>query len=582
MSDLNPPRLWVRTPWAGPWRSFHRPEAVFSATTVADVSRCLAEVDEAVRRTGHTAAGFVSYEAAAAFGLPVRAFSPDAPPLVWFGLFAPAHVATHEHLEPGDGYHVGPWQASIDRRRYLDDVRRLREEIAAGNTYQVNYTLRLTSPWSGDPRSLAADLDAAQGGRWSALIDTGRHVIASASPELFFLQEGERVLCRPMKGTARRGLSAAGDEALASSLAGSAKNRAENVMVVDMTRNDLGRIARVGSVIATDLYEIERYPAQWQMVSSVAAEVEEPTLPRLFNALFPSGSVTGAPKHSSMQIIRAIEPGPRGVYTGAIGLVEPDRAHFNVAIRTVAIDRDKDTAEFGVGSGIVWDSVDRDEYDECLVKASILVHREPAFELLETIGWTPVAGFALLDGHLARLRSSARYFDVPLPGDDALRAALGDATRDRSTASRVRLLVDRRGRLRCEATDLLAAAPAVLRAVLANEPVDLRDVFLYHKTTRRAVYEEARRRRPDADAVILWNRDREVTEGTEANIIAEIDGRRVTPPVECGLLPGVMRAALLASGDVVEQRVSIDQLQRAGRVWLINSVRGWMNVELAS
>ena len=163
-----------------------------------------------------------------------------------------------------------------------------------------------------------------------------------------------------------------------------------------------------------------------------------------------------------------------------------------------------------------------------------------------------------------------------------MRAALEDAIRGRSTASRVRLLVDRRGRLRCEATDLPAAAPAVLRAVLANEPIDPSDVFLYHKTTRRAVYEEARRRRPDADAVILWNRDGEVTEGTEANIVAEIDGRRVTPPVGCGLLPGVMRAALLASGDVVEQRVSIDQLQRAERVWLINSVRGWMSVELVS
>ena len=260
MSDLNPPRLWLRTPWAGPWRSFHRPEAVFSATNAADVSPCLAEVDEAVRRTGCTAAGFVSYEAAAAFGLPVRALPPDALPLVWFGLFPAAHVGTHEHIEPGDGYDVGPWQPSIDRRRYLDDVRRLREEIAAGNTYQVNYTLRLTSPWSGDPRSLAADLDAAQGGRWSACIDTGRHVIASASPELFFLREGERVLCRPMKGTARRGLSAVEDETLSSTLAGSAKNRAENVMVVDMTRNDLGRIARVGSVIASDLYRDRTLP----------------------------------------------------------------------------------------------------------------------------------------------------------------------------------------------------------------------------------------------------------------------------------------------------------------------------------
>lgn len=573
------PCLWLRSPWKGPWRRFHDPDAVFVAQSAGDVRRCLADVDAAVRRTGGIAAGFVAYEAAAAFGLPVHDVAPHGLPLAWFGLFRPGQVQSHERLEPGGGYAVGSWRPSIDRPRYLADVRRLREEIAAGNTYQVNYTLRLTSEWSGDVLSLAADLDAAQGGRWSACLDLGRFAIASASPELFFLRDGERVLCRPMKGTARRGLSSAADEAEAAALAASEKNRAENIMVVDMTRNDLGRIARVGSVAATDLYEIERYPAQWQMVSTVAADVPSATLPALFEALFPSGSVTGAPKHSSMGIIRGVESAPRGIYTGAIGIVEPQRAHFNVAIRTVAIDRDAGTAEFGVGSGIVWDSVDRDEYDECLVKASILVRREPVFELLETIGWTPAGGFALVDGHFARLQSSARYFGFPPPDEDAVRAALAAAVAGRSAPARVRLLIDRSGRIRCEAADLVPFAKP-LRAALAAEPVPIDDVFLYHKTTRRNVYDEARRRRPDADTVILWNQAREVTEGTEANLVVVVDGRRVTPPVECGLLPGVLRAASIASGEVEERRVTVDELQRADEIWLINSVRGWMRTEL--
>jgi para-aminobenzoate synthetase / 4-amino-4-deoxychorismate lyase len=299
----------------------------------------------------------------------------------------------------------------------------------------------------------------------------------------------------------------------------------------------------------------------------------------LVEALFPSGSVTGAPKRSSMEIISRVESAPRGIYTGAIGFFSRQRAHFNVAIRTVAIDRHTRTATFGVGSGIVWDSIEGDEYDECLVKASILTERRPAFHLLESIAWSPEKGFALLDGHLNRLHASAVYFRFAPVVRERIEEALSRAVGGCTLPQKVRLLLSRDGGVECVAGSL-AVRPNPLRAALASHPVVKDDAFLYHKTSMRDVYEAAQRERPDVDAVILWNSDGEVTEATDANVVVEVDGRLVTPPVACGLLPGVKRAQLLASGEVVEQRVRVNALRQAGRFWLINSVRGWMPAEI--
>jgi para-aminobenzoate synthetase/4-amino-4-deoxychorismate lyase len=417
-------------------------------------------------------------------------------------------------------------------------------------------------------------------GPWGAWLDTGSHVVCSASPELFFTLRDGRLECRPMKGTAPRGLWAAADLAAGEALRQSAKNRAENVMIVDMVRNDLGRLARAGSVHVPSLFDVERYPRQWQMTSTVVADAPDARLPAIFEAMFPSGSVTGAPKHSAMGIIRDLETSPRGVYTGAIGYLSPrGRAHFSVAIRTITIDRARGEAEFGVGSGIVWDSVDRDEYDECLLKASILTRATPAFRLLETIGYSPDTGFALLDRHIARLKASAEYFGFVLDEEEA-RRMLERSVGDLRGRSRLRLLLARDGSLVCQAVDLIEKPARPLLAALAADPVDASDPFLYHKTTRRDVYERARASRPAAEAVILWNPDGEVTEGTEANLVALLDGVKVTPPVECGLLPGTLRAELLEAGEILERRLTIADLRRAEAIWLVNSVRGWMDVKL--
>jgi para-aminobenzoate synthetase/4-amino-4-deoxychorismate lyase len=581
----------IRTPWRGPWRRFTNPVAILQAHRPDDVAACLEDVDREVRAREWFAAGFVTYEAAAAFGLPVQRPSSDGLPLVCFGLFPPDHVSTASAITPSGPHRLGGWQPSIDHASYLETVRRIKLRIEAGDTYQINLTFRLSADFEGDPLSLMAELGAAQAGSWGAFVDIGRHAICSASPELFFTVADGCIECRPMKGTAPRGLHHLADVVQAETLRRSDKNRAENVMVVDMVRNDLGRIAAVGSVHVPSLFDVERYPAQWQMTSTVAAALADPDGPRLaslFEALFPSGSVTGAPKHSSMGIIRDLEVGPRGIYTGAIGFLSPrGRAHFNVAIRTVTVDRERGHAEFGVGSGIVWDSLDRDEYEECLLKATIVVPssetgehavRSAEFKLLETIGWTPVEGYVLLERHLERLRTSADYFGFECDMS-VVRSMLDACVADLRGPAKVRLRVGRVGTILCEAVDVPKMA-GPLRAALAAAPIDWSNVFLYHKTTRRHVYDEARASRPDVDAVILWNEFGDVTEATDYNVVAEVDGRMVTPPVESGLLAGTLRAELLANGTIEERRVTLDQLRGAVRLWLVNSVRGMVEARL--
>ena len=567
----------IRTPFAGPWRRFTRPSALFTARRADAVRACLDDA-EAAARAGSYVVGFVCYEAAAAFGLPAQAASDALLPLCCFAAF-PADQVDRLDAITASGEPVSGWTPSIDRGRYLDAIRRIKALIADGDTYQLNFTFRLRAPFAGDAGRLFGDLVAAQQGPWSAFIDLGSAAICSASPELFFTLEDGRLECRPMKGTAPRGLSSSADRAAADALHQSAKNRSENVMIVDLVRNDLGRVAVTGSVDVRSLFDVEQYPQQWQMTSTIAADAGEASIADIFAALFPSGSVTGAPKHRSMEILGTLEDSPRGIYTGAIGLIAPGgRAHFNVAIRTVVIDRSAARAEFGVGSGVVWESSDRDEYEECRVKAAILTKRLPPFDLLETLAWTPGRGYVLLERHLARLGASAGYFGWAYDPDE-VRASLASAVAARTTPARVRLLVDSAGRSRCETADLPPCVPR-WTAALAAVPIDVDDVLLYHKTTQRETYTTARASRPDADTVLLWNGRGEVTESPEANLIAEFAGRRVTPPVESGLLPGTLRAELLAAKLVSEERILSGDLPRAERLWLVNSVRGWIPVDL--
>jgi para-aminobenzoate synthetase / 4-amino-4-deoxychorismate lyase len=562
------------------WLCCENPVDVIETRQPAEVIAKLTAVEEAVA-SGLTAAGFVSYEAAPGFDEAFRAHPPGNVPLVWFGLFREMtrrDACDDVCGESDDSFTAGDWQPSISRGSYAEAIDRIKDCIARGETYQVNYTFRLRAALHGSPRAFFRQLCRAQDSPYSAFVDTGGLAICSASPELFFSLDGRTLVCRPMKGTAPRGLTLKDDRARADELARSPKNRAENAMIVDMMRNDMGRIAEVGSIQVDSAFDVEKYPTVFQMTSTVRGRTDMP-FAEIMRALFPPASVTGAPKIQTMRIIGDLEPDPRGVYTGCIGYLAPGRrARFSVAIRTVVIDRAAGRAEYGVGGGVVWDSTKDGEYEECCTKAAILTADIQPFELLETILFDGQHNCYLLDRHIDRLMESAAYFDFAIDRAAILKQLAEFTGRLGNETKSVRLLVGPRGQVRLEA---VPAPPArgedrPWRLRIVRTPVDSRDVFLYHKTTRRQVYKVAYNDRGDADDVVLWNERGEVTETTIANLVAEKAGRLVTPPLSCGLLAGVFRAHLLDTGQIREEIITLEELRRAGRVFAVNSVRKWM------
>ncbi|HEX7797326.1 MAG TPA: aminodeoxychorismate synthase component I [Vicinamibacterales bacterium] len=556
---------------SGEWLEFVDPATVVVAHSPSAVRPVLADVERLTRDLSLYAVGFVAYEAGLAFNLETH--PPEAAtPLAWFGLFETQNVRPLAALAGSASYRLGPLHPSIERNEFQRAFDAIKGHLAAGDTYQVNFTFKMAGEFGGEPRALFADLVEVQRSRHCGYIRIGDWAICSASPELFFELDGLSIQTRPMKGTAPRGLTALDDRRRRDELQASDKQRAENVMIVDMMRNDLGRIAEVGSVDVPQLFSVEQYPNVWQMTSEVTARTRA-SLPDIFAALHPSASVTGAPKVRTTAILSELERSPRGVYTGAIGYVPPDgNASFNVAIRTAVVDVAAGQVEFGIGSGIVWDSDAGAEYDECLLKGSVLGQAAVRFELLETLRWTPGDGYFLRDRHVERLREAAGYFDFALD-PEVLQTALDAAMKDMTQPRRVRLLVQRDGSVRVEHTPLGDAK--VAKVAIASEPIDPLSVWLYHKTTRRALYDTARSRVSNCDDVILWNPAHEVTEATTANIVADMRGTLVTPPVSCGLLAGTFRAELLERGEIQEQVVTLDDLRSASRLWLINSVYEW-------
>jgi para-aminobenzoate synthetase/4-amino-4-deoxychorismate lyase len=568
------------------WLRMSRPSSVIEARGITDVLSAIGRAETLARETGAHAAGFVSYEAGAAFGLTVapalrqsEGRPDDRWPLVWFGIFPQENVTAIDGPARGGDYALGPLSADVDRQAFERAFNRIKDHIAAGDTYQVNYTFRMRAAFDGDARSLFADLAAAQQGRYAVFLDLGDRAVCSASPELFFERAAGQIQARPMKGTVARGRTLEEDKCQQKRLLESPKQRAENVMIVDMVRNDLGRIAEVGTVAVPELFTVERYPNVWQMTSLVTGRTGAP-LADIFAAVHPSASVTGAPKVRTMELLAGLERGPRGPYTGAIGHIAPDGdARFNVGIRTATVDKVRHQVQFGIGSGIVWDSGAADEYAECLVKAAVLGRRPVAFELLETMRWAPGEGFFLLDRHLSRLRESAEYFGFSAD-ESVIRRRLESAVAGCEGVRRVRLLVARDGAVRVEQT-AASFSDDVVQVRLADAPVDSQDVFLFHKTTNRAVYDRARAGGGGSADVVLWNGQRQVTEATLANIVVAVDSRKVTPPVGCGLLAGTFRAELLARGEISERVVTVEELRQASELWLVNSVQGWRRARLS-
>jgi para-aminobenzoate synthetase/4-amino-4-deoxychorismate lyase len=554
--------------------SFGRPRALRRADTQSQVRPLLDFLDDQVSR-GRWGVLLLTYEA-------TRGLAPDLStrrkgdvPFAWAAVYDGPHTGTPPTESP---FRHSAWRPTLSFRSYTNAVKKIQHKIAQGQTYQVNFTFPLRARWSGNAWAWYRRLAEAQGAPYSAYVDLGRWKFLSLSPELFFEKRGRGLSVRPMKGSAPRGRWDDEDRAFARTLRLSQKERAENVMIVDLLRNDLGKIARPGSVRTTHLFRTEAYPTLWQMTSDVNARLRPRVgLGEMMEALFPSGSVTGAPKRRTMELIRDLEGTSRGLYTGTIGLLRPN-GHwtFSVAIRTLTLNEKTGEARCPVGSGITAASRPSDEYRECLLKGDFL--KSPPYHLLETLRLAEGKYF-LLKGHWDRLRGSAKRLGFLWDGP-GVRALLDEEARRRPTGLwKIRLLLARDGRAHVEGAPLEKSRKE-WRVALAKTPVDDRDIFLYHKTTNRDVYDRHRRAHPQCDDVLLWNTRGEITESTLANVVVDIGGKRVTPPVRSGLLNGVYRQHLIRRGRLHERVLTREDLRRAHAIFLVNSVRGPVGVRL--
>jgi len=529
--------------------------------------------------------GYLRYEAAPAFDAALAVHAPDGP-LAWFAVYDKA-LPWPEDQHAGAATAQVQWRESCLRPAFGSAMDHIQRAIAAGELYQVNFTAPLLGAWQGAPeegaeQALFAALQRAQPGGYTAYIDTGDAQVLSVSPELFFDWQGGQILARPMKGTAARGATLQDDAAQAAALRASPKERAENVMIVDLLRNDISRIAEPFSVQVPRLFHTEALPTVWQMTSDVQARTRAgTTLADVFAALFPCGSVTGAPKVRAMQMIRMLEPQPRGVYCGAVGVVRPGgqgiRATFNVPIRTVTVQAG--ALRCGIGSGITSGAMPDAEWQEWRHKRAVVERASMCFDLLETL--------ALQDGrlrhaadHLQRLAGAAAHFGYLWDAAKVQQCLHELAQAHPQGLWRVRLLLTAQGQARAEAF-AMDASPKQVRLQLAGRPLDeAHGEFVRFKTTRRAHYDAFTPTQPGVFDAVLWNAEGEITECTRGNVAMLMDGRWVTPPLACGLLPGVGRAMALREGRLTEAMVRVEDVPRVQGWAFVNSLRGWMGAEM--
>ena len=588
---------------------FFRPLEIITAETPEGVEHALEMIGKAVNE-GRYAAGCVSYEAGYAFEPRFRQAKTQSTPYLWFGLFdRPITVDRRTNTLAGPAGDMRQlresvrllrkreirsaqplrFRSSVSEARYLDLFARIQKYIEEGDTYQVNLTFRLHAPFSSAAHEVYIRMRRAQRVSFGAFVNTGSFVLLSCSPELFFRRAGDRITLKPMKGTVARGRTLAEDKVRAAMLSESEKNRAENLMIVDLLRNDVGKIAQPGSVHVKRFFDIEKYETVFQATSTIEATLRRGVdIPELFRSLFPSGSVTGAPKIRTMEIIRELESEPRGFYTGSIGFFAPQKkAVFNVAIRTLVIDKEAESAEFGVGSGVVHDSRGTDEYRECILKAGFLETEQTDIALIETIRWDSVNRWFLLPRHMRRLRNSASYFGFRFSA-----AAVRDELRKMERALlrqpgkepwRVRLVLDQKGQIGLSRSRLkpLRGTQFIRFAPVSTDPENR---FLFHKTTNRTLYDNelATAEKEGYFDILFQNKNGEITEGARSNVLIRRGDTFLTPPLECGVLPGTYRAYLLSSPRfrVREQRLYPNDMLTADELFVCNALRGLLKVAI--
>jgi para-aminobenzoate synthetase/4-amino-4-deoxychorismate lyase len=579
----------VRGGWGEPLRVHH-------ADTL-DRVRAVLDAAYAEALAGFWCVGYVRYEAAPALESVAcvhESIPSPSQPLVWFGVFQGNPAFDDGGLESPAKVSLD-WVDTLPRSAFDAQVAHIQDAIRDGQVYQVNLTAQLSAHWVSDSEgrdcraealAFFAELRRAQPDAFAAYIDNGSEQILSVSPELFFDWDGQRIVCRPMKGTAARAETAAEDAQAAQALRASEKERAENLMIVDLIRNDLSRLALPHSVRVPSLFDVRGWPTVWQMTSDVVAQTRPGlSLSDVFAALFPCGSVTGAPKLQAMRLIRVLEAQARGVYCGAVGVLRPGgHATFNVPIRTVSLGQGE--ARYGVGSGITADSRADAEYAEWRSKRAFLHRASQPFELLETLAWRD-GEFQNLNRHLLRMAAAAKHFGFVWNQASALQALMeleaqwcvadgATGMKTRNTAQRVRLCCDVHGGFSAQA-QILDPSPERVRVQLALRPLmDAGSEFVRYKTTHRRHYEAFMPEQEGVFDTLLWNEAGELTEFTRGNVAVLLDGQWVTPPASCGLLPGVGRALALESGRVSERVVLRSELAQVSALAFINSVRGWI------
>ena len=577
---------------ASPARLYCKPANVVRCGRPEELEEAFHQIETGIA-SGLHAAGFFAYELGYALEPRLAGLMPRerTTPLLWFGLFEPPYLVPQAVLDIVFGGLAPPppiTELSTGHRRvdHVAKVVRALEMIAAGDIYQVNLTFPMCFRYAGSPLSLYAALRSSQPVAHGAFLRLDGISVLSASPELFVRTTGAVATTRPMKGTAARGPDQAADEHAKRLFAGDPKQRAENLMITDLLRNDLARISVAGTVRTPALFSVETYPSFHALTSTVTAELRAGVrLRERIGALFPCGSIVGAPKIRASEIIAEIEAAPRGIYTGSIGAIAPDGdMAFNVAIRTAVLDADG-VGTYGVGGGIVADSVGDAEYDEALLKARVLTELAADYCLIETFRWSRSSGFVRLDHHLARLGASAGAlgfaFSIGELSGRLLEIERGFAMA--RTDMRMRVALSRAGRIEvtCEPLNIEVRAP--LRLCVTDVWLDAGDPFVRHKTSRRLAYEQARAvaRQAGCDEGLLLNRSGMVADASRHTVFAEIEGRLVTPPASAGALPGILRGCMIASGEVEERALSVADLAASPRILLGSSLQGLRRADFA-
>ncbi len=572
---------------------FIEPAEIIKCFNGKNIKYKLLKLEEKLKK-GYYIAGFISYEAGLIFEELVSFKTNFKFPVIWFGVYKKPLIFDHRkkrfmnnnklnqqfkkyNMQIKNDYCIKDIKPNLEKKKYIKNIQIIKNCIEEGNTYQVNYTFKHKFNFKGKTENLFYNLCLKQSVAYASFIKTKDKDILSLSPELFFRRNKNNIYVKPMKGTIDRGINYKEDNIKEKKLQNSIKNRAENVMIVDLLRNDLGRISKTGSVKVNKLFEVEKYETLFQMTSTIKSELKSGiSWYEIFKNIFPSGSVTGAPKISTMKIINDLEKEPRHIYTGSIGYITPDnKSVFNVSIRTVLIDKKTQQGEMGIGSGIVYDSDENDEYEECLLKSKFLTDKHKEFKLIETILWEK-GNLFLLDLHLNRLQKSAKYFNFKYNKLKIIKNLYKKCKKfDYNKKYKIRLLLDIYSNISIISSQLDKQKKVKIK--FSNKKTNPKNIVLYHKTTNRKFYDKEleKARKEGFFDVIFINKKEEITEGCISNIIIKKNNVFYTPPVKCGLLNGVYRQFLLEKEDfpLQEKILTKQDIFNADKVYLINSVR---------